>query len=305
MRILTVSAFYEDHGGGIEIVAGSLARALGRRGHQCCWAAAAFDRPPTDSGLHPVPLAASDRLERWTGLPLPLLHRSGRRRLKEEIAGADAVVIHDALYVSSILAARYAAKQGKPWAIVQHIGLIPYKNPLLRLAMATANRILTVPLLESAPVPVFISDAVRSCFRRARWRTPPALLFNGVDHKLFQPPTAASRKQLRMMFGMSDERRQILFVGRFVEKKGLSAVRTLAATRPDWDFWLAGGGPIDPTAWQLANVRVLGRKSREDLADLYRAADGSRWSFRRPWRLDCRSSAGWIAQPPTQTPANC
>jgi glycosyltransferase involved in cell wall biosynthesis len=257
MRILTVSAFYECHGGGIEIVAGCTARALARRGHECRWAAAAFDTLPKDRLLHAVPLPASDPLERWTGLPMPVPNKAARRLLEQEIAAADAVIIHDALYLSSLLAARYAAKHRKPWLLVQHIGAIPFTNPLLRLMMGTANQLVTRPLLARAPQTVFISDAVRRLFVRTKCK----------------PPTQVQRKNLRSKFKMSAERRQLLFVGRLVEKKGLAAIRAMAAARPEWDFSLVGGGPIDPLTWGLSNVHLLGRKSREELAELYRAAD--------------------------------
>lgn len=273
MRILTVSAFYESHRGGIEIVAGATARALARRGHECRWAAAGFDPAPKDPLLQPVPLPASDPIERWTGLPMPLPSRAARRLLEREVAAADAIIVHDALYLSSILAARYAARHGKPWLLVQHIGAIPYTNPVLRLAMTAANRLATQPLLASASQAVFISDAVRQFFAGTEWKRPPALLLNGVDHGLFRPPNAKERARLRTRFDMSDNRRQLLFVGRFVEKKGLATIHAMAAAHPEWDFQLVGGGPIEPTDWGLPNVHPLGRRSREELAELYRASD--------------------------------
>jgi glycosyltransferase involved in cell wall biosynthesis len=273
VRILTVSAFYENHGGGIEIVAGAMARALGRRGHDCRWAAAGFDPAPQDPMLQPVPLSASDPLERWTGLPMPVPGSSARRLLEREVAAADAVIVHDALYVSSLLAARYAARHGKPWLLIQHIGAIPYTNPLLRLAMATANRLVTHPLLARAPQAVFISDAVRQFFAGTQWKRPPVLLLNGVDHDRFRPAKGRERARLRTRFGMTGQRRQFLFIGRFVEKKGLATIRAMAAARPEWNFHLVGGGPIDPGGWGLPNVHPLGRRNRDELAELYRAAD--------------------------------
>ena len=273
MRILTVSAFYETHGGGIEIVAAATARALARLGHECRWAAAGFDAAPADTGLQPVPLAASDPLERWTGLPMPLPTRAACRQLEQEIAAADGVIVHDALYVSSLLAARYATKHRKPWILIQHIGAIPFTNPLLRLAISAANRLVTRALFASAPQAVFISDAVRAQFAGTKWKRPPALLFNGVDHETFNMTAPEKRTDLRKRLGLADDRRQLLFVGRFVEKKGLAVIRSMAGTNPEWDFHLVGSGSIDPAAWQLPNVRLLGRKNRNELAQLYQAAD--------------------------------
>jgi glycosyltransferase involved in cell wall biosynthesis len=273
LRILTVSAFYEIHGGGIEIVAGATARALARRGHDCHWAAAGFDSPPSDPLVAPVPLASSDPIERVSGLPMPIPSAAARRLLERAVVAADAVLIHDALYLSSLLAARYARRHQKPWILIQHIGQIAYSNPLLRLAMAVANRLVTRPLLSAAPQVLFISDAVRSFFAGASFNSPPQLLLNGVDQDLFHLPSDSDRNALRSHFGFSSEARELLFVGRFVEKKGLPAIRELARTNPQWNLSLIGSGPIDPGDWNLPNVRLLGRKSREELAELYRAAD--------------------------------
>ena len=65
-----------------------------------------------------------------------------------------------------------------------------------------------------------------------------------------------------------------MFVGRFVEKKGLAALRELAINRPDCEFVLVGDGPINPASWGLQNVTLLGRRTRQELARLYRACDG-------------------------------
>ena len=265
MRILLVSGFFESHGGGIEIVAGAMGRALARRGHACAWAAAGFDPAPDDGLVEAVPLPAWDPLEQWAGLPMPLPARSACVELERQVHAADAVIIHDALYASSQLAARYARRYEKPWLLVQHIGAIPYSSLVLRTAMRAANGSVTRPLIRQAPQTVFISDLVRRFFAEDLPAGRGPLLFNGVDHRVFSPP---SERPTRV-----DGRRRLLFVGRFVEKKGLAALRELAASRPEWDLLMAGSGPLDPTRWHLPNVHVLGRKSREELAQLYRETD--------------------------------
>ncbi|MCB2089568.1 MAG: glycosyltransferase family 4 protein [Sphingomonadaceae bacterium] len=264
MRILTVSAFFPSHGGGVEIVAGELANALARRGHESRLTGAAFDIAPQDEAAIPVPITCTDPVERFAGLPMPLPSRAARQQLAEEIEAADALVIHDALYASSQLARRHADRLGKPWMLIQHIGAIPYNSAMLRLVLGVANRLVTRPMLERAPQAVFISDTVRRYFAGANWASSPHLLFNGVDIALFHPPATPRKAQPRP---------QLLFVGRFVEKKGLAVLREFAALRPDCDVLLAGGGPIDPAGWQLPNIHVLGRKSRAELAALYRQSD--------------------------------
>jgi glycosyltransferase involved in cell wall biosynthesis len=273
LRILTVSAFFESHSGGIEIVAGALARALARLGYDSRWAAAAFDAPPQDESVAAIPLPATDPIEKLLGLPMPLLHRKARALLEQEIAAADAVIVHDALYASSLKAVQLARRHGKPWVLIQHIGEIPYSNPLLRGALALANALVTRPMLKRAPQVVFISDIVRRYFASVDYRRAPELRFNGVDSALFHPAKAGEVAGLRAELGLHVERPQLLFVGRFVEKKGLAVLREFAALRPDCDLWMIGGGPIDPRTWRCANVHVLGRKSRQEIARLYQACD--------------------------------
>lgn len=273
MRILTVSSFFETHGGGLEIVAGALARALVCRGHESRHIAAALTAVPDGDGVIYIPLSARDPLEAISGLPMPLPGAAARMQLEHEVRTADAVVIHDALYASSQLARRYARRHGRPWMVVQHIGAIPYRSLALRAALKTANRLITRPTLEAASQVVFISDTVRCQFSGLRFARPPELMFNGVEGEIFHPLDPEARRALRSKLGLPEDRPQLLFVGRFVEKKGLAALRELATLRRDCDVLLAGSGPIDPAAWRLPNVRMLGRRNHAELAELYHVAD--------------------------------
>jgi glycosyltransferase involved in cell wall biosynthesis len=156
--------------------------------------------------------------------------------------------------------------------LIQHIAGIPFVNPLLKRVMALANLIVTRPMLRAADQVVFISDTVRDAFATVVTKRPALLLFNGVDATIFRPAPAV-RAEARAELGMTDARPLLLFVGRFVEKKGLAIIRRAAAARPDWQVVMAGHGPIDPVAWGLPNIRVLHDRSGASLASLYQAAD--------------------------------
>ncbi|TPG09629.1 glycosyltransferase family 4 protein [Sphingomonas oligophenolica] len=259
MRILTVSHFFAPHGGGIELVAGHLNRELVAQGHDTQWAAAREGALPDLGATRPVGLTCVNWLERLTGLPMPIPTPAAIRRLWRAVAASDAVIVHDALYVSSIVALIAARRLRKPVLLIQHIADIPFSNRLLRSLMAFANTCVTRPMLRGADHVVFISATVRDLFADVRFRSAPQLLFNGVDTNLFHP-VALKRDET------------ILFVGRFVEKKGLSVIAALARMRPDLRFLLVGRGPIDPTKWQLSNVSVLPQQTPATLANLYRQA---------------------------------
>jgi glycosyltransferase involved in cell wall biosynthesis len=245
-----------------------LCRELASAGHGSAWLASAADPPPGYPEVAALPVACINPTERLTGLPMPIPGPAGLRRLSQAVSDADAVIVHDALYVTSIAARLLAWRHGKPVILVQHIAAIPFKSALLRTIMRLANALVTKPMLRSAAWVVFISDTVREAFAGVRTIAPPLLLFNGVDTTVFSPGPPD-----RAQFGLPETGLTAAFVGRFVEKKGLAVIEALARARPDLTIAMAGSGPINPQVWNLPNVRILGALSQTDLARLYRSAD--------------------------------
>ena len=273
MNILTISHFYEAHGGGIERVAGQLCRQFARQGATPQWAASASDALPAGD-LKIIALRCIDPLEKLTGLPMPLPGPGAIWALQDAVRRSDAVVIHDALYATSILGMIIAKLHGKPVVLIQHIAAIPFRSPALRLLMRLANLVVTRPMLWAADVRIFISDTVRHDLLGTPARYPYKLLFNGVDSAIFYPPTPSEAgRNLPANTHLSPCARRILFVGRYVEKKGLAVLRALAAARPECQFLLVGSGPLRPAEWGLGNVYDLGVQPPAALAELYRAAD--------------------------------
>jgi glycosyltransferase involved in cell wall biosynthesis len=271
IKLLTVSNFFDSHRGGLEIVAGRLARELSVRGFEVTWLASDTTPAPADAGLRCVAARVWNVAERRLGVPWPMLSPGSIARLWREVKAADAVLLHDALYMASVVTFLAAKAHRRPLVIVQHIGQIPYRSPVLRGLMALANRLVAAPVLGGADQVVFISEFVRTYFGGLRFRSPPRLIFNGVDTEVFRPACSGERAAARDRFGLAGP--VALFVGRFVEKKGVEILRRAAAAQPDVTFAFAGWGVIDPAAWGLANVRVFSDLSGGGLAELYRAAD--------------------------------
>lgn len=276
MRVLIGSAYFESHRGGIEIVAGRLARELHRGGAQVTWFATdASPSPAAESGFgSSLSVGAWNITERRLGVPLPLPGPGGIAAVWRAVRAADTVLLHDSLYPTNVVAMLAARWHRKPVVLVQHIGAIPYRNPLLRALMGAANTLMARPMLAAADQVVFISAAVAEHFSRVRFKAAPRLIFNGVDTDVFRLPTASFDKgRTRASLGLPADRRVVLFVGRFVEKKGLHFIERLARRRSDLTFALAGWGPIDPGVWRLPNVHVLSNLQGPSLVPLYQASD--------------------------------
>lgn len=272
MRLLNVSAFFEGHRGGVEIVAGRLARSLAARGLAVSWLSTSVAEAPAD--LPTLVAPACNITERRLGFPWPVIGPRGLGRLWRAVAEHDAVLVHDCLYPISIAAFAAARARRRPVLIVQHVGEVPYRNPVLRLLMRLANRIVARPMLARADQVVFISRVTSAHFEGVRFRRRPEHVFNGVDDQIFRPPAdAAEQAQARRRFDLPADRTVVLFVGRFVEKKGLTILKAAVAARSDLWWAFAGWGPEDPATWGAANVSVFRDLAGPSLAELYRAAD--------------------------------
>jgi glycosyltransferase involved in cell wall biosynthesis len=276
IRVLMGSAYFESHRGGIEIVAGRLARELQRQGAQVTWFATDASPPPErNSGCGAsLSIGAWNVTERRLGFPLPVPGPGGIATIWREVGAADAVLMHDSLYPTNIVAMLAARWHGKPVVLAQHIASVPYSNLVLRGMMAAANALIARPMLAAADQVVFISAAVAECFSRVRFKLPPRLIFNGVDRDVFSlPPAGFDKDGVRASLGLPIDRRVVLFVGRFVEKKGLRLIEHLARRRSDLTFALAGWGPINPRDWLLPNVHVFSNLQGPSLVPLYQSSD--------------------------------
>lgn len=274
MRVLLGTHYFESHRGGIEIVAGQLARQFAALGAAVTWLACDASAPPDPACGRAVPLPASNLAERRLGIPLPIPGLRALARIWREVRRAEAVQLHDSLYPTNVALLIAARLLGRPVVIVQHIGLVPYTNPWLRRLMAIGDALVARPMLHAADRVAFISRTGVDHFATVRFRAPPVLIPNGVDGSIFYPRDAdISVAALRQDLGLPVDRPVVLFVGRFVDKKGLPILACLARSMPEVTFACAGWGPLDPADWALPNVAVFRTLAQASLATLYRASD--------------------------------
>jgi phosphatidyl-myo-inositol dimannoside synthase len=274
VRVLVVSHYYPAHRGGVEIVAGELAGRLARRGVEIEWAASG-PAAGVPAGIDLLPMRAWNVAERRLGFPYPLWGPVSFARLAGAVRRADLVHLHDSLYLGSVAAYLAARLAGKPLLVTQHIGWVPYSSRLLRGLLELANRALGGLVLGGADRVVVYSEVVRAYFAaRVRFRGAPVLVPNGVAHDVFRPAAdEPARARRRAALDLPADRPVLLFVGRFVEKKGLRLLRALAARRPEWCWVFVGWGPEDPADWGLPQVRRVGPLGQAEIGAYYQAAD--------------------------------
>lgn len=275
MRIVSVTHYFPARKGGIEIVALEINRRLAARGERVDWFASASPvLPEGPPNLHCHPMQAIEIVERLAGIPLPVWIAGGVPALWTAIRQCDAVHVHDFIYPGSMLAMAFARWHGKPVVLTQHIGEIPYDSKFLSATLSVLNHVVGKIALRSAARVVFISNAVEAYFRRfVSFRRAPAYIPNGVDTAIFYPVGEEARLALRARLGIAADARACLFVGRFVEKKGMKLLARVVPLTPAMTWLFAGHGPLRPPEPPGQAVRIFDSLTHAELADLYRAAD--------------------------------
>lgn len=275
MKLLMITNYFESHRGGLELIGGRLVRELLRQGEDVRWLASDVTPPAGDRELDGRELAVRvlNITERRLGIPFPFPSPRAIWRIGREVRRSDAVLLQDSLYPMCVVAFLFARLWRRPVIIAQHVGIVPYRNRLFRLIMALLNRLSARPMLARAERVAFFSEITARYFADVRRRVPAKLMFTGVDTELFRPAATAEKPVLRQRLGLAADRPVVLFVGRFVEKKGLPILSRMARLRPDIQWAFAGWGHLDPEEWGLSNVTVFRGLTGAGLVPLYQASD--------------------------------
>jgi glycosyltransferase involved in cell wall biosynthesis len=212
--------------------------------------------------------------ERLFGFPYPLWSPISLVHLWKAVRDSDIVHLHDSLYMGNVFAFLFARLLRKPVVITQHVGFIPYSQPFLQAILTLAQRLIAYPLLRYCDQSTFISEKVQDYFLRSvSFQRAPVFIPNGVATAVFHPVGALQRQCMRNELGLPGDKSLMLFVGRFVEKKGMLTLRSLATHFGNCEWIFIGWGPIAPDTWGLANVHCLGSMDRTHIVPYYQIAD--------------------------------
>jgi len=193
--------------------------------------------------------------------------------LSESVRAADIVWLHGSSSLASVLAFRAARAYGKPVFVTQHDGPADRAGLLRRATGFLADQFFAEDILRGARLASFTSDAAAEYYyRRIAFRAPVKIIPNGADTEMFQPASLEKRRAIRARFALRDDQPVLLYAGSF-GGDGIAVVRSLASRLPDWRFWLAGEGSVNPGSWFQTNLQAFEHPAHETMAELYQAAD--------------------------------
>jgi glycosyltransferase involved in cell wall biosynthesis len=223
-----------------------------------------------EEGARTIRVRAWNGLESRFGVPFPVFSPRLLRAMRQEVRRADVVHVHDPLYLTSWAAALWCLVLRKPYVVHRHVGFVHHSSVVVRMVQRIVLATLARIVLHRAAAVLAIDEHI-VVGTRETVRTPARveLLGNGVDATLFRPVGPDERALTRRVFDLPVEPPLVLFVGRFVPKKGFLAVA--AAASDSYRLVFVGGDR--PPGMDDHRLHFLGGLPAAEMPRVYGCAD--------------------------------
>ncbi len=275
MKLLTVSNYQPPHMGGIEFAVDSLKRCWEHDGHDVTWLTTDLPRSGQPATTDNIRIPAWNFLEERFQINTPIVSPARWFQFRELVRSHDAINTHSLAPGPALAVMLEALRQRKPVVATQHVGVISLGSSVLSRLQEQVLTRMARKVTQQGGILTFVGQAVRDWFLEhagidaSRVHMTPA----GIDQHTYHFVNETERTDFRQTWNLNQNTLNVLFVGRFYEKKGLPVIRKVAERMPDMRFTLVGGGALDPAAWQLPNVHVIPFVSNADLRELYGCHD--------------------------------
>jgi D-inositol-3-phosphate glycosyltransferase len=200
-------------------------------------------------------------------VPVPFLFFN--KSVINAIKKADIVHVHDMLYPSSFAATLLGKLYKKRVVLTQHVPHVQYTNKIINIIEKLVFHTMGLITIRASDAVVVLNTSVHSWIQR--YKNDVHRLPNGVDFKLFHQPTEREKYDIRERYNIPLDKFVVLFVGRFVPKKGFDVL--YRAKDPSYLLVFVGGGIVPEHIQSDTSVKIIGPLPQEELAMLYKASD--------------------------------
>lgn len=219
----------------------------------------------TKNKVHHIKLSALYFLEKLH-IPVPLFIFNSK--VINSIRKSDIVHVHDSVYPSSFFATLFSWLYKKPIIITQHIGYIDYSNFAINLLQKMAyGTIAKLSFLLSNNI-IFINEKIEKQFNLNNKKK--SVIVNGVDTAFFHPVSKLLKQKLRKKHNLPIKKGIVLFVGRFVPKKGYRLLTNIHSNR---FLILLVGDEKNNNIIDHNSLKSLGKKNQIELREIYQLSD--------------------------------
>lgn len=276
LKVVSVVHYYPPHVGGMEVVAQRQAKGIAAMGYDSTVLTCALHKQKggvsNEDGVKIIRGRALDIFDRRFSFPYPIIGLGLIMSMRKEIKETNLVHLHDVFYQTSWAAYFLSLLYKKPFVLTQHVAIVDHQSKTIILIQKLVYRTIGRSIFNSAKKIITYNHNVKQFLVDGGVdRSKVVEVRNGVDINLFKPVSSQMRETLRIKYGLPLKRPLVLFVGRFVHKKGYL---TLLEARSDkYDIVLVGTGMIHESWEKLENVHVLGARPPAEVVELNQLCD--------------------------------
>lgn len=268
---IVVSYTYPYKGSGIGNVAREQAEHLVKLGHSVTLISGNFPKGKEffiHDGVSHLKLPGTDLLELFN-IPVPLLFFN--KQATSTIKNADLIHIHDYYYPSSLAALIIAKIYKKPVVLTVHIVKAIYMNLMIRLIEKSASSIIGKVILSLTDRIVIINKSDLEDKKLKNYKKKIEYIPNGVDKENYKPVSSKKKAELRKLLGLSLDKKILLFIGRFVPKKGFDLL--IRTDIKDSTILMVGDPKNRKIPHNKKNLNILGVRSKKEIVKLFQLSD--------------------------------
>ena len=276
MKITYVAMNYPPHTGGLELVAQKQAQSAHDVGHQVTVVTFAHQKKhlgiKKENGIVVKRFFGLHFFETYFGIPFSIGGIGMVRTLRTEVCSADVVHIHDVLYMTSWFAYLFARMYHKPIILTQHIALVEHPSRIVRIAQKLVYRIFGTLIYKASEAVIVYNPIVKKYLHHMGVPEQKLLeVRNGIDVQSYGRVNKEEKNKLREKLGLPLHKTLVLFVGRFVPKKGYKEL--YEARDASFEIVFVGTGTL-PRAWyHEPGIHILGERSQQEMREIYAVAD--------------------------------
>lgn len=270
--VILVTYTFPYIGSGIGNIAIKQAEGLAKMGHEVSLISSNIPKGRSEFTLKDVKhykMNSTDILEKIK-IPIPLFFLN--KKVRKVIKSADVLHIHGMIYPTSLNMAFLSLIYKKPLFLTQHVGPVNYPKKIFVWAQNLVYKTSGKFISKVSNKIIYYNHSVKDWLLDNKIPNDKLnFLPNGVDLELFKKVNQSEKIELRKKYELDNNKKIVLFVGRFVPKKGFWKV--FDARSKDYLTIFVGGGEVPEQISQSKDCKVFPPLPQEKLVELYQLSD--------------------------------
>lgn len=277
MKITYVTQYYPPHTGGLELVAKKQAESAVSYGHDVSVVTYRVKDEvvgiKNENGVKVTRARGFHFFDTYFGIPFCFPSLGMISAIQKAVKNSDIVHVHDVFYITSWVTSFFSALHKKPLVVTQHVAMVKHTSVFVMGIQNFVYHTFGKSIFNVSTSIIVYNEIVKSFLMQKMGVSPEKILQvrNGIDIEKYFPVNEEKRRGLQKKLGLPQDKPLVLFVGRFVPKKGYKEL--FNARSEVFNIAFVGSGSVPKEWYEEKGVFVLGERSQEEIAEIYNSAD--------------------------------